>query len=256
MPTPTINLGYTKQMASKTSFHYADVGAANHQLTDDWISVPNTEFFIHMFEPDPNAAAKLREIQTITRVNNVIHECALGSKEGNLRFHLCKKREVSSAMVPNRNLLNQFPESNRFDVEQIIHVPALTMDTALAGTQIDFLKVDVQGFELEVLRGAMNTLKTVLAVEVEVEFEEMYKDQPLFGEVDFFLKQHGFVFWDFRTIYRYDRRVYPKPSGQALAADAVYLKTPGPKSRDSVYATKVEIISRGLGMLEIADYLT
>ncbi len=55
------------------------------------------------------------------------------------------------------------------------------------------LKLDVQGFELNVLKGASNTLKTQIDyIIVEVSFEKLYKDQPSFTELNRFLNSYNF----------------------------------------------------------------
>ena len=59
----------------------------------------------------------------------------------------------------------------------------------------DFLSLDVQGAEYEVLEGGLKTLETsVLALRLEVEFHELYKDQKLFGDISQFLANRGFHF--------------------------------------------------------------
>jgi hypothetical protein len=55
------------------------------------------------------------------------------------------------------------------------------------------LKIDVQGAEILVLRGAVQRLKSALVVHTEVEFVPLYKDQPLFADVDAHLRSQGFL---------------------------------------------------------------
>ncbi|MBS0338828.1 MAG: FkbM family methyltransferase, partial [Proteobacteria bacterium] len=64
---------------------------------------------------------------------------------------------------------------------------------------VDFLKLDVQGAELMVLQGAERTLEDVVMVQVEVEFVELYENQPLFADVDRYLRSRGFMFHTFRS---------------------------------------------------------
>lgn len=98
------------------------------------------------------------------------------------------------------------------------------------GDRVDFLKLDVQGFELSVLKGAQELLKKVLVLHTEVEFVEMYEKQPLFAEVDQFLRQQGFVFHRFASVH--GRPLKPlhlnanplQPISQQLWADAVYVR--------------------------------
>jgi hypothetical protein len=58
--------------------------------------------------------------------------------------------------------------------------------------QIDFINLDIQGSELEALKGAVKTLSTVNWVYTEVNRKEIYKSCPLIDEIDFFLKDQGF----------------------------------------------------------------
>jgi Methyltransferase FkbM domain len=52
---------------------------------------------------------------------------------------------------------------------------------------VDAIKLDTQGSELDILRGATHVLPTVSLIDIEVEFNELYDGQPLFCDVDRFL---------------------------------------------------------------------
>ena len=62
---------------------------------------------------------------------------------------------------------------------------------------IDFIKIDIQGAELDVFRGAVNNLKSVLMIISEVEFIHHYVNQPLFGDVCSFLDNNNLMFHKF-----------------------------------------------------------
>lgn len=104
----------------------------------------------------------------------------------------------------------------------------------LPGKGVDYLKIDVQGFELAVLQGASEALKETLVVHSEVEFVEMYEHQPLFAEVDQYMRKQGFVFHRFSSLH--GRPLKPlhfaanplQPISQQLWADAVYATASGP----------------------------
>lgn len=75
--------------------------------------------------------------------------------------------------------------------------------------RIDVIKIDTQGSELAILKGADRALRNVQAVEVEVEFNPLYEDVPLFGEIDAFLRERGFVLWRFRDMAHYAQEGTP-----------------------------------------------
>jgi hypothetical protein len=62
----------------------------------------------------------------------------------------------------------------------------------LSDAEIDFLKIDVQGAELKVLHGAPRLAATALVMEIEVEFVQLYQGQPLFADVDIYMRSQGF----------------------------------------------------------------
>ena len=70
---------------------------------------------------------------------------------------------------------------------------------------IDFLKIDTQGTELEILKGGQNILSTIRAISLEVEFNPIYLGQPVFAEVDQFLRSKGFVLWKLTNLVHYSK---------------------------------------------------
>src|ERR1700740_820321 len=90
-----------------------------------------------------------------------------------------------------------------------------------------FLDLDTQGSELEILQGAKRFLSTsIVALKCEVEFSPLYEKQPLFGDVDRFLRECGFVLFDLSRS-RYRRENFPRHAltrGQLLWGDALYFR--------------------------------
>jgi len=68
---------------------------------------------------------------------------------------------------------------------------------------LDYIKIDVQGAELDVLKGAKELLKTTYFMEIEIEFNPLYKGIPLFSHIDIFLRDHGFVLYRFLDLNHY-----------------------------------------------------
>ena len=74
-----------------------------------------------------------------------------------------QKPELSSALIPNLN--EYISESPRFDVESEVKIDADSLDNCHKD-EVDFIKIDVQGGELNILKGAENLLKNTLGIEL------------------------------------------------------------------------------------------
>jgi len=97
---------------------------------------------------------------------------------------------------------------------------ALTADTTFA--MPDLLKLDVQGYELEILKGAERALASAETVLMEVNFIDIHSGAPLFHEVVQFMAEHEFRLYDIGTFFR-------RPYDAALwQADVVFVKFSSP----------------------------
>jgi FkbM family methyltransferase len=149
---------------------------------------------------------------------------AAGELEGSQNLYITKDGGKSSTFLPNQEFLERFPDSGRFEVIDKTYLQTKLIDNIIF-SNIDFIKLDIQGSELSALRGATNKLGEVLGIEVEVEFSKLYIDQPLFGTVHEFLSEHDFEFYDFIILARWERQSL-KGIGQLVFGDALYLKSP------------------------------
>lgn len=94
---------------------------------------------------------------------------------------------------------------------------------------IDFIKIDIQGAELEVLSGAEETLRSVSSLVCEVEFVALYKGQPLFGDVAAHVRSRGFMLHKFegmagRTMRPLAAHGSPNYPVQFLWTDALFTR--------------------------------
>lgn len=133
--------------------------------------------------------------------------CGLGAKSGCAPFYQTAGIDCSSFLRPchDAHLIDQLFQ----EVGKVEGVEIRTLDSfrEYFPQGADLLKIDTQGTELEVLKGAEETLKSVLMVEVETEFNPFYEGQALFGDVDAFLRSRGFQFWDFQDMNRYSAKL-------------------------------------------------
>jgi len=156
---------------------------------------------------------------------------ALHDRRGSVPLYVAKDRGLSSIFEPDRSFVDAFPESARFDIEEVQHVEVDTLDNQLAARgidDVDFIKADTQGSELFVLRGGSRALATSgLGVEVEVEFTPIYRDQPTFADVDTFMRGLGYMLFDLKPCYwkRASGWTLGGPYGQVVWADALYLRS-------------------------------
>jgi FkbM family methyltransferase len=181
------------------------------------------------FEPDKRAFDELCSRQDqMTRWLNL----GLQRRQGQFTLYLTRKQQNSSFFLPNRPLLDRFHHPERFDIVGETTLKCETLDNALKDeglTDVDFVKLDTQGSELGILEGATSALcGSVFGLEIEVSFAELYKGQPLFANVDLFVRQHGFDLIDLRTA-SWKRSVGARvgnSKGQLMHADALYFRQP------------------------------
>jgi len=139
------NITEITELAYKENNTFVDIGAANGWYSE---SAHRVGFYnIYSFEPRTNT-----ELQQRCSPYSIINQCAVSDYEGLSDFyHVPKNPYVSSLLKP----FGVYEEPNCFD---IISVPVRTLDSFNI-ENIDLIKIDVEGNELAVLKGAVNTLQ-------------------------------------------------------------------------------------------------
>ena len=149
------------------------------------------ELHVDSFEPIPSEAECFRRIHG--RDPKVcLFETALGEKSGKAEIHISRSRD-SSSLLP-------IGDAQKRIFENTDEVGTLLVDVSLVddfigrwkGRKSIFLKLDVQGFELPVLRGAVKTLKQCRYVYAECSHMPLYVGQKLYGDVAEWLHDNGF----------------------------------------------------------------
>jgi FkbM family methyltransferase len=142
------------------------------------------------FEPQ---AAALAELNRTKGPNELYLPAVIG--DGHVHtLHFCAAPGMTSLLRPNPavlNLLHKFDEWSR--VVKTEEVTTCRLDDIPEAANFDLLKIDVQGAELMVMQNAVRGLQGALFVQAEVEFLPLYIDQPLFSDVDQFLRRQGFI---------------------------------------------------------------
>ncbi|MBL9001874.1 MAG: FkbM family methyltransferase [Phycisphaerae bacterium] len=148
------------------------------------------------------------------------------------RFHLTNFVPTSSLFEPDAALLSRF--NNLEELCRVVEsspVKTTRLDDITEITGIDFLKIDIQGAELDAFRGGTRLLAGAVVICTEVEFIPLYKGQPVFADIDSELRRQGFLLHMFAdSISGRAFKPLMGPRGinerlnQVLWTDAVYVR--------------------------------
>lgn len=156
---------------------------------------------------------------------------ALGEFNEKKKIYITNHPMCSSLYEPNEKLISLY---NNFEVAYLKSksiLETLSLDHFLDINNInslDFIKIDVQGAELDIFKGGKKSLKNVLKIICEVEFIPIYNNQPLFGDVCNFLSDHGMMFNKFlglagRCLKPITLNNNPNIASQHFWADAIFI---------------------------------
>ncbi len=191
-----------------------DIGAHRGDVAEELAQLYHPQF-IGLIEPLPQMATLLR--RRIFAGRQMVFQCALGNRVGTANLNVLASPASSSLLevMPGCDIL--FKRS--MDKVETVPVPIRTLDDIFDEcrlSQLDLLKIDVQGYELEVFAGGSRALAKTRIIVCEVSFFEHYKGQPLFFQIYEFLLGAGF---ELRCLfnYIYDGQGFP------LQCDAVFM---------------------------------
>jgi FkbM family methyltransferase len=149
------------------------------------------------FEPLPRPFKVLQNIFAHDR-RVTLYQMAVGSASSSQQIHI-SQRDDSSSLLPITELQNKvFPGTKE---KAIIDIDVKPLDSMLQKNSVRhpaLLKIDVQGYELEVLKGCKGILSLLTYVYVECSYQELYQGQPLANEIISFMNQRGF---DLKGVY-------------------------------------------------------
>jgi len=160
------------------------------------------------------------------------YPAAVAKGRGTREFYETAHPMCGSLYPPDERWADVFHNLDVLRLKQTCSIDTVPLDAFLAEQAIgpvDFIKMDIQGAELEALQGAAEALQNVLFIVCEVEFVPLYAGQPLFGEVDAFLRSHGFVFHKFiggagRTVKPVVFNNDANHLNQQMWADAIFIR--------------------------------
>lgn len=215
-----------------------DVGAAGGVASHWRDYLPVLE--VDCFEPDAEECGR-RQRDSSTNVH--WFPVALAGATGRRDFYVLNRATGSSLYAPNDPVILEYSGRSYAGVRRVVAVDCVSLPDFLIEHRRPMplmMKLDTQGTELEILSSlAPAQLEELLCVELEVEFLQLYKGQPTFGDVHAFMQRHGFRLLDLRTHrsyrnandqpYHYLRKYLRTSAGtsalsaELVAGDALYI---------------------------------
>ncbi len=203
-----------------------DVGA-RHGFHKRWKQF-NQCLRIFLFEPDPIAYQELLEIY---RGDSGVKSfnTALSSGGENLKIHVTASPDSSSPFEHDQAFFSKLNMQAFFKPDHVVEIGSKKLSDVLS-ENVDFIKLDVEGFELPILKGASDEfMDHLIGIEAEVSYVPWAKGIPLFGEVDAFCRSKGFGLCNLTQPGQYH---YSVPDsrldalGYVVSGDALYFRSP------------------------------
>lgn len=162
-----------------------DIGANSGQYRDFLRHRIGFSGTIHSFEPNPALVEVLKQ-RASGDADWHIHPIGIGSTSGSLELNIMARDTFSSFRIPDRAQSEKFSTSNV--IERTVSVPVKTLDEVCAELDLGklgnyYVKIDTKGFDVEVVRGAPQTLRDARAMQFELPIQRLYQGVPHYREL-------------------------------------------------------------------------
>jgi FkbM family methyltransferase len=195
-----------------------DVGANVGQYAKELIT-NGYHGHIVSFEPLSDAHQELLEKSRNNPLWEVAERCCIGNREDTIVLHKAINPQASSVLPVSKTHASYFPDAHTVALET---APMYLLDQVapsyLKRGLSPFLKIDVQGYEEQVLAGACETIPKLLGLQVELSLVRMYEGQKLFTEMLTEIEKAGFDLYFLMPASRLE-------NGRWLQADCVFFRS-------------------------------
>jgi FkbM family methyltransferase len=191
-----------------------DIGAAGG-IEPVYRHLLNLNHFIAIgFEPDEQEIERLKQSSELQ-----LYPYAIAGNPGKRNLFITNFSHCSSLYPPNQEVINEFPVAEFFKVINTKEVEVTSLDEFVKKNQVvkpDFLKIDAQGAEYEILIGGSSIADSVVGILFETHLRELYEGQGLFPSIHNLL-----IGLDFRCI---DLKSNQHFAGEVLELNVAYVR--------------------------------
>ena len=149
---------------------------------------------------------KYLDIQKILSKNKINYfNVGLGNKKSKKKFYITQREDSSSFLKPSNLDLNEY------EIKNIRNVQLDRLDNIIKSHNIKkpaLIKLDVQGFELEALKGAIKILKNIDYIITEISYKKIYHNQVSKKKLIKFLKKNHFSMKKITNITKLDNGLF------------------------------------------------
>lgn len=215
-----------------------DVGARGG-LAERWAKLTA---YVEMigFEPDPEECDRLNR-ESGEREHYL--PVAIGAERGKVAFHVAAWPVASSIYPADPAFLERFADGQMLRTVATREIETTTLDDVCEerGRWPDLLKLDIEGAELDALRGGSRAAGGALAIDVEVAFAPLRIGAPSFADVDGHLRERGFSLAGLRRVFwQLQPEGLHRPA--LVQADALYFRDEAFADPDPLVRAKLELL--------------
>ena len=253
------NLG---QKMLKNPMGFFDVGSLGgiHPITENFSKYLN----VVCFEPNKKELEKIEKKNKKNNYGKIIYsEKALFRNKGSKLLHIAKLDTNTSLLKASDEFIKRYQATNFETIDQE-KIKTTTIDSIIdeelrkENVKAEFIKLDTQGTEYQILEGATSNLKSnTVAILCEVEFFPLYKNQKLFEDVIIYLRKFGFrlygIYPNYRSNQKLDKKYYEYEE-RLIWGDAVFLWDPFEISADKINDRRIESLILATLILGYYDY--
>lgn len=195
-----------------------DIGANKGEYTSELINLGYTGR-IESFEPVSEVYHELNAISKKHKIWNT-HKIALGDFDGQTEINIAGNINSSSLleMLPRHE---KSAPSSKYTKKENIHVRQLDsiINSLVKDNQNIFIKIDVQGYENVVLKGAEKTMDRIKGIQIEMSLEPLYQGSMLYKEMIDFLESKGF------ELHSIENGFSDPKTGKLLQCDGIFFRS-------------------------------